>query len=155
MYAGRGNKCGQQPFNLVFGLGAHTSIDSIVVRWPDSLFTVTTAVNPPINQIVVIDVNGYVANVPENHSDVAENIKLYPNPAQDHFVLQGINNYSLNGVAAIEIYDIGGRKISNFSYYNNNSTIAVVNVSKLDQGAYITRIISKEGGVITKQFIKM
>jgi len=155
IYAGRGNKCGQQPFNLVFGLGAHTSIDSIVVHWPDSSFTVTTAVNPPINQMDVIDVNGVVANVPENHSDVAENIKLYPNPAQDHFVLQGINNYSLKGIAAIEIYDIEGRKITNFSYYNNNSTIAVVNISKLEQGAYITRILSKEGGVITKQFIKM
>ncbi len=155
VFAGRGNKCGQQPFNLVFGLGAHTSIDSIVVHWPDSSFTVTTAVNPPINQMDVIDVNGVVANVPENHSDVAENIKLYPNPAQDHFVLQGINNYSLKGISAIEIYDISGRKMSDFSYYNNNSTIAVVNISKLEQGAYITRILSKEGGVITKQFIKM
>jgi hypothetical protein len=154
VYAGRGNKCGQQPFIMVFGLGNHTAIDSIVVHWPDSAFTVTTVINPPINQMDSIDVNGY-ASIPENNNGTPENIKLYPNPAHDQFVLQGKNGYSMQNIAAIEIYDITGKKITNFNYYNNNGCIAVVNISKLNTGMYFTRILTKSGCVISKQFVKM
>jgi len=154
VYAGRGNKCGQQPFIMVFGLGDHTAIDSIVVHWPDSLATVTVVKNPPINHLDTIDVNGY-AHIPENTNDLPQNINLFPNPAHEHFVLQGINNYSLNSITTIEIYDISGRKVNNFNYYKNNGTIAVFDISNLNNGVYITRINTKSGSVITKQFIKL
>jgi len=154
VYAGRGDKCGQQPFILVFGLGDHTAIDSIVVHWPDSMFTVTTVKNSPINQLDILDVNGY-ASIPENKSDAPQNINLYPNPANDQFVLQGLNNYSMLNITAIEIYDISGRRIKNVSYYINNSNIAVVNISNLSKGVYVARLLAKSGGVISKQFIKI
>jgi len=80
---------------------------------------------------------------------------LYPNPAHDQFVLQGKNGYSMQNIAAIEIYDITGKKITNFNYYNNNGCIAVVNISKLNTGMYFTRILTKSGCVISKQFVKM
>jgi hypothetical protein len=47
----------QQPASLHFGLGADTTVTSVVVRWPDSGATTTTMSDIPADQKIVVSMN--------------------------------------------------------------------------------------------------
>ncbi len=72
------------------------------------------------------------------------NIKIYPNPAQDEFTIEGFNN-----IDQVEILDVTGRLISTENPIASHSTI---NVSALKSGTYFVRITS-EGNIVQKKLM--
>jgi hypothetical protein len=100
--------------------------------------------------VSTVDNTGITENAkPEN------NVSISPNPATDHFVLQALNNFSMQDVTSVELFDITGRNINNFQYYIRSKDAAVVNISNLCKGVYFARILTKSGCAVSKQFIKL
>ena len=77
-------------------------------------------------------------------SEVSKNkLSIYPNPAVDF-----LNIKSATKIEAVEIFDISGRKVSNFKVVDG-----AVDVRSLDKGTYIIKTTSN-GEVTTQKFIK-
>lgn len=117
-----------QSLNTHFGLGTDTEIDLITVCWPSGI--VDEIENPDINQTLVIE-EGSTVGV----SEVLSNeIKLYPNPANDIVRLDvnksGVLNY-------ISIFDLSGKLIRSEQIFN-----AQFDISDLAPGMYNVRILS-------------
>ncbi|MFB9053940.1 T9SS type A sorting domain-containing protein [Formosa undariae] len=68
-------------------------------------------------------------------------VRLYPNPVKDELYIDGVEFYS------IEIYDTKAVRV----YQGNNEKI---NVSALNNGLYLVKIILKDHTYITKKIIK-
>ncbi len=73
-------------------------------------------------------------------------IELYPSPARD--IIQIKNNYYK--IKEIKVYDLLGREIA-IKKYNNTE----FEVTGLEPGVYITRLIFEDNWSITKKFVKM
>jgi hypothetical protein len=69
---------------------------------------------------------------------------IYPNPTRDNLFIK-----SKIEVNRIEIFDLAGNLIKNYTYDNN-----FVNVSELSNGIYVIKIIEINGVSETKKFIK-
>jgi len=69
---------------------------------------------------------------------VAENVQIYPNPANARVV---IKNYSANEFSQATIYDIGGKVVHKAELINGQEN--AVDLKSLENGIYILRIESK------------
>ena len=78
---------------------------------------------------------------------IIQNIKFYPNPAKDVLNILSANQ----PLEQIEIYDMRGRLLEQYSAENNVSFS--INVSALRTGVYFVKINTASGS-ITKRFIK-
>ncbi|MEG1572820.1 MAG: choice-of-anchor J domain-containing protein, partial [Bacteroidales bacterium] len=85
--------------------------------------------------------------IPVNIEDnvFAKNLRIYPNPAQNYIVLEGLSQS-----ATYEIYNMYGSLLKTKTTSNAMEQIAI---SDLSSGAYVIRIISNEGTAV-KRFIK-
>jgi hypothetical protein len=94
----------QHSQTLEFGLGEHSSIDSILVSWPSGAKTVLT--NEKINSILNIKENSTAIEIPDSFS-LYQN---YPNPFNKNTTIK----YELPaaGVVKLEIFDILGRHVA-------------------------------------------
>jgi len=87
----------------------------------------------------------------EDHQ-IAENVRLYPNPATDVLNVQcTMYNEQLN-MKDMEVVDVYGKTIRTIVGVNNNSLMQI-NVSNLSSGIYFLRITTDQG-VVTKRFVK-
>ena len=84
---------------------------------------------------------GYFVGIDENQ-EVALNV--YPNPAQNVIHIEGLDDASCN---EIMIYDVTGRSVKQFVYSNE------LNVSELQNGVYMIRIIMNDGSVKTSKLL--
>ncbi len=75
---------------------------------------------------------------------LTKEISVYPNPVEDIFVVQGVNN-----VQNLNIYSVNGQLV-NFTKVSNNS----FDVSNLQSGVYTISATDNEGNVITGKLIK-
>lgn len=73
----------------------------------------------------------------------AENISVYPNPANDM-----VNVEASSLISNIEIFSISGQKIGEYAANGNNASI---NISSLSNGLYLMKI-NTENGVINEKF---
>jgi len=73
-----------------------------------------------------------------------QSIVLYPNPAKDYIQLEGLDRQD---VEQLQIYDLRGRLIRKSSFRNE------IDLSDLDHGMYILRLISRKGNAISKKFV--
>jgi hypothetical protein len=140
-----------QPFELNFGLAKNTTIDSIVVRWPRMGLPTTTVVNPPINQVVAIDINGNVTNgVDRADGDESLRLTLAPNPTSDWMTARLAP--ALRGNSILEIYNAMGEQIhrSNIA----GAEYVRVPVESLPDGYYMVRVTSADGATVNAPFIK-
>ena len=78
--------------------------------------------------------------------NLAERIKIYPNPVKSELIADHIE-----GITMIEIFDVTGNKCLNEVCDNHNQMI--IEVSLLRRGIYFMRFISPRA-TIMKRFIK-
>ena len=76
----------------------------------------------------------------------ANEITVYPNPAQNTLHINGISDLEL-----LIISDLSGAVVKR---YNSMDSFAQINVGNLKPGLYILQISNQNGGQITKKFIK-
>ena len=77
-------------------------------------------------------------DIPKDDSTVF----IYPNPVMN------VLNYTAEGVKNIEVYNLLGQKLK------AEKAVGSINTSTFPKGSYILRLISENGAVSTKKFIK-
>jgi hypothetical protein len=149
VYAGRGNGGGQQPFSLLFGLGNDSRVDSLKVVWPDRRGTVTSILNPPVNEYLEVTVNGLkVAEKDPAYGGGEDPVILYPNPADDYLL---IHWKGASGDVVLEVYDMLGRRIESKVYSSLSGTFYYP-IRNLRKGQYILKGSSKAGPSFGRPF---
>ncbi len=78
-----------------------------------------------------------------------QSLIIYPNPA--HSSIQFAINRQGEQIADISIYDINGREIM---HQKHNSSLFSFDVSALSKGIYIVKVLSNQGEVLIKKFVK-
>lgn len=150
VYGSMGSFTNQGPFILTFGIGGATTVDSILVRWPDGSCSETVVTNVNANQFLNIGQQGVVNSINESTSNNIHNekIELYPNPANTSLSITIPDSYK-NGV--VEIYNVLGEKIME---YNNMLTNNIsVPVNHLSNGTYFVYVKS-DNKILNGRFIK-
>jgi hypothetical protein len=104
---------------------------------PFSLPETTLPVTIPIDYTLV-------TSVKEN---LAGQISIYPNPANDHLIIE-----SPNRIVSLKVYNINGSEIINTQPTGENRV--VLTTSQLKPGVFIVRIMDDSGKLSTNKFIK-
>ena len=81
----------------------------------------------------------------------ADDIIVYPNPANDHIIVKSVNNFI--DKMTVEVYDIVGKRISSQSI---SSSILKIKCENLESGIYFLNISiyeNKQHSVITKKVV--
>ncbi len=78
-------------------------------------------------------------------------VSIYPNPTDTDLNIKKLQNIELNKAA---IFDITGRLVSTSNLAQTSSEKAIP-LSHLSKGIYIIKITDKQGGSISKKFIKI
>ena len=71
---------------------------------------------------------------------------MYPNPADDMIVLQGIEDLNIKSVT---INDLNGRNIAMI-----DPTQEIIDISRLQDGIYILSVIDESNNVFSKKLVK-
>lgn len=137
--AGRGHFSGQEPLELLFGLGQNTTVDSIVVHWPRQPFAHSTLTDVPANQY--IDVDGSVLAARNLPATVSLSLDLYPNPVRGTLRLRT----SARQDATVSLWNPLGQRV-----YEGPATAQWIDVSSLRPGLYLLRLQSA-GETITRK----
>ncbi len=135
IYGDQGSFTNQYPFTLNFGLGTSTTtVDSIIVQWPDGSCSHTVLTNVPADKFIYIDKNG-INDVPKLN---AQNIfEVYPNPNSSDYLNVSFGTTTLE--PTIEIYNGLGQKIITYQA-SGVSNIFHVPVKDLSTGIYWVRV---------------
>ena len=151
--AGRGQRM-QKPTRLHFGLGNITSVDSIVVRWPDANQSRELFTNIAVDQLnTVQQVQCVVSN--QKQIENAFKVIVYPNPVTD-FLNFDIHLSGNSGKGFLEIVDLSGRIVFNEKIQGKEGSFLSheSDVRHLPAGLYIYRVKMDSGqsafGKITK-----
>ena len=86
----------------------------------------------------VVMVNGELLSVTE----VAAETKLYPNPTEGNFTVEGLN------VAKVEVYNLVGQKV-----YSEQGKMVSIDASEWNKGIYLVAITNNNGAVETKKLV--
>jgi len=126
--------------NAHFGLGAATTIDQVIIRWPSGLVDTFNNVTP--NQMMNV-VEGSTLAV---NAFSTTDFSLYPNPARETLNIKPSNGINFSSA---KVYDLNGRVVSTPKI--NNNTISVQNLSI---GTYILLLTDQDGKDYSQKFIK-
>ena len=85
-------------------------------------------------------------SITKDHTSVSESIaenglNIYPNPANSKIFVEGEN------VSVVEVYNSLGQKVLTAEGTENTS----VNVASFENGVYVVRVITNDGGITTKK----
>ncbi len=126
--------------NTHFGLGADTEITTLTIKWPSGI--VDTLENVAVDQVISVVEGSTVLGINEN---IANNLILYPNPAQKVLNLADLSDFTNPEYI---IFDSQAKKVMVAkldSYF--------IDVSNLATGNYILKI--HDGKTLkTQRFIK-
>ena len=125
--------------NTHFGIGAQTTINSIIIYWPSGV--IDTIVNPTINTSFVA-IEGATLTTEDNE---LANLVIYPNPVKDVLTIETPVSIT-NRVATV--FDSNGKRVLNAKLTSNN-----FDVSSLSSGIYFLRL-EANGKAIKRKFIK-
>ncbi|NMH27989.1 FG-GAP-like repeat-containing protein [Flavobacterium silvaticum] len=128
--------------NAHFGLGQAAAIDSIVIRWPSGVVDVIE--NPEINQMQTVVEGSFPLS---NPSIAAAGFTIYPNPADDYLTISP--NASAPEIKSAQIFDLGGRLITNPELENDKLSVKI-----LSTGTYILVLRTAAGKSYTQKFLK-
>lgn len=137
------------PFELNFGLAQNTRIDSIVVRWPMQGLPRTTVIDPPINQMVVIDGSGIVTGVENIAGDEALGLTLSPNPTSNWMTAR--LGAKLQGDGVLEIYNALGESVYRGAI--EGKEYVRVPVETLPEGYYLVRVTTSRGMAVGRAIV--
>lgn len=131
---------GQEPAEAFFGLADNTTVDEVIIEWPDN--TTTIVDNVAANQVITI------TNSVLSLEEVEESpIKIYPNPTEDFIFVQ--SNSSIN---TVEIYNILGQSMIKKVI---NTKQGKIDISTLASGSYFIKLkIENNKAVKTFRIIK-
>ena len=88
----------------------------------------------------------HLFSLKRDHTSVDENVasnslNIYPNPANSKIFVDGEN------VSVVEVYNSLGQKVATVEGTENTA----VNVASFDNGVYVVRVITNDGGITTKK----
>ncbi len=126
--AGRGHFSGQQPLELLFGLGSNTRADSIIVLWPRQPFAHTILTDVQANQY--IDIDGTVLDIEGVTPSTPFTLEAYPNPA--HSQLRVVHNAT---AGTLRLFNILGSEV-----YSGSASAQQISVKSLPAGMYMLQL---------------
>jgi len=88
------------------------------------------------------DIGGFIVNDDVDNFDV---ITVYPNPATDYINIAGLSD----DVQSVSVYSITGALVKNVVLTSNR-----IDVATLESGIYFLSVITDNGEVTTKKFVK-
>lgn len=123
-----------------FGIGTHTTIDSIIIEWPSGI--VDEFIDPAINDTHVYVEGSSILGTDDFNK---ASIDLYPNPTSDFI------NFSLRGLTdtPVNVIDLNGRIVLQTKISSDDN----INVSSLKSGVYFAQL-EVEGQSLSYKFIK-
>lgn len=135
------------------GNPASSDMQNPTVFYPDAGdFNVTLTVMDATNSYT-FSVEEYMhVSVGMEEFILADKITLYPNPAQNQFIIEFPEK--IDEDINLEICDINGAVISHNIIKVNSSRAIPVNVTGLDQGIYLCRLKLQEAIILKKLLIK-
>ena len=92
-------------------------------------------------------ITGNSVGIKENN---IKNIRIYPNPANDFIMLEQMNNEILK----IQLLSIEGKIIKEFEGFNTNDTKIKLDISSVNSGIYIIRILTNTNSLTKKVIIQ-
>lgn len=144
--------CGQNMLAAHFGLGNASSIDSLIIIWPNGLQENYTSLAP--NQyLTLIEGQGLSTSLIES-DEISNDFSLYPNPSQGYFEL----SFELDSPSTVEIslFDLSGKQISqllDFELVSDKRFSRRFNLSSnLGDGIYLLQILLNQK-VISKKLV--
>ncbi|MEO5777833.1 MAG: FG-GAP-like repeat-containing protein [Flavobacterium sp.] len=125
-----------------FGIGAATTIDEVIIKWPSGIIDTLNNVSPNQNLLVV---EGSTLAINSFNNGV---FSIYPNPAKNvvNILLQDNLNVMLKSAL---VYDLTGKIV-----LSTNDVSQPINVEKLATGTYILSISDTTGRSYPQKFIK-
>lgn len=127
--------------NTHFGIGLNTTIDSVIVRWPDGGYDILF--EPEINNsVLVVEGSTSLSLLKMN----GEKVELYPNPAETQL---NIKNIDLTQVKSMNVINMLGQIV-----VSPESPMQTISISDLNNGMYVLQIELKNGQRFAESFIK-
>jgi hypothetical protein len=120
-----------------FGLGEETQIDSVVVNWPSGI--TNTVVSPDVNSNLLVEEEENVVGIKD---EILENLKVYPNPADDFLNVELPSNFDK---VSYRILDVNGKLVK-----QGNLRSKRIEISNLTTGSYLLQLIVEGARVETK-----
>ena len=132
----------RQCYSKTINIGFDSSIDNsqynfydVGEGWKNSAYPGSIMIRPVMGRY------GYFIGVDENQ---ATTLNIYPNPAQDLVHIEGVDPDICDEIL---LYDMTGRVVKRFQYSNE------LNISELQNGAYMLRIVKTDGGFQTYKLL--
>lgn len=91
-------------------------------------------------------IDSTICNLSTEEDELVNSIKIFPNPAKNEFF---IKNEAFISLRKAVIYDLSGRKISEYDL-SNSSRIKTINVQGIAKGVYLVNIHSENAKISTK-----
>lgn len=133
-------------WSVTNGTGAATiSTTGLLTATADGTVDVIATANDAsgVTGSVTITISNQTAGINEN--EVAELVKIYPNPVQNQLFVEVDNTQ----IIEMNIIDLSGNAVKSIT----NSTVDRIDVSDLTKGIYLLKI-QTESGISTRRFIK-
>ncbi|HMI06596.1 MAG TPA: FG-GAP-like repeat-containing protein [Flavobacterium sp.] len=125
-----------------FGIGAATSIDKVVIKWPSG--DVDTILNPEIDHKLTVSEGSFPLKVEQMDSN---DFTLFPNPTSDIINIKA--NSAAADIKSAQVFDLTGKLVLDSAVINNTVT-----VKSLATGSYIINLKDADGRTFAKKFIK-
>lgn len=121
-------------------------LNAVTNAWSDLVDGGNPATAPDVPQDMAFNIN-YTEGPLSNDSFVESNLKLYPNPSADAFVIENTN--ASNTISSVALYDVKGAKVVSFKNQESYS------VKDLISGVYFVKIYDDKNTLIeTLKLIK-
>lgn len=138
--------CGHNSLTVHFGLGNAMTADSVEIRWPSGLFEYMTGISSDLTLDVT---EGQLSAAEESIAMPSEfQLMAYPNPFNNETVIR----YQLNpnARASIQIHDILGRLVIQYSELSHTSGNIRFNAAGLASGTYIATLRNNRDEIQTE-----
>lgn len=95
--------------------------------------------NSSSNEVEIVNVKGKTFKVTGISNDFDNDLKIYPNPATHHLIIENLNNH--NEIKRIRIISLSGDEILTTTMPKHNNTL---NISHLRSGSYILEVLTEK-----------
>ena len=141
--------CSQNTLDVHFGLSNITSLDSVVVFWPDGYreMFLESEINRKNFLLRGTGEATFSLSLKKPAIESFSFNNIYPNPFNDHTMIDILsNNY---GLIRLNIYDIQGRLVKTILHDNTkkNANKIRLSLTGISSGNYIINILSKNNSV--------
>ncbi len=139
----------QNSFEMHFGLGQNTGIDSVTIQWPSGIVDKMLAL--PADQNITVNEGAFPLST-NGIASATLNAQVYPNPMNDVGAIR-IDNFAAFGLntLALRIYDMQGRVV--YTEENLTRSIIPLDAANYPAGLYFYEIVQDEKRLVTGKFI--